>query len=262
MKTSHKWFLLNSGGGATNNSYVQAWLDKLIIEAYSLPSLNYINKINLAFNYAETNGLLTLLDCFYLFNNDGSIEASTINLIDPLNLQLTLYNSPVWTSGVKIKFNGTNNYAQNSNNLNTYGKYSLNSASVGMYVVDPGIGSSKIAIGAYETASGYFSQLSNLDSYYLINVKTPSKKVLSSNFGHIMASKYDSANQAIALNGVEEFNYAALSVGIPSLALSIGRRNQNPTPSFYWDGSLAFAYVGQSLRSKTVQMNTFINMLL
>jgi hypothetical protein len=80
-------------------------------------------------------GVWEKLDSFMMFRNDGSREFATINWVNPNNLATTT-TYPTFSSGYGFQGNNSNMFL----NLNTTGqtKFTLNSASYGVYINDLG----------------------------------------------------------------------------------------------------------------------------
>lgn len=98
MKTSHKWFILNSGGGEPNNPYVQAWIDKGISEGGGTPSDTLISALNTLFD-SIGDTILAKGEMLKIYGlNDVSLQInSTINFIDPDLYRSVLVSSPTYS---------------------------------------------------------------------------------------------------------------------------------------------------------------------
>jgi hypothetical protein len=92
-------------------------------------------------------GVWDKLDSFMMFRNDGSREFGTINWVNPNNLATTT-TYPTFSSAFGFQGNNSNMFL----NLNTTGqtKYTLNSASYGVYINDLGnpTSNNRVFIGA------------------------------------------------------------------------------------------------------------------
>jgi hypothetical protein len=115
--TSEYQAILTAGSGFTRPSASQQILqNQLIIDL-------------------KTAGIWDKLDSFMMFRNDGSREFATINWVNPNNLATTT-TYPTFSSSYGFQGNNSNMFLD----LNTTGqtKYTLNSASYGVYINDLG----------------------------------------------------------------------------------------------------------------------------
>lgn len=117
------------------SSEYQAILSRATTLGYTKPSSAQQEKQNTLITTLKDAGIWALLDCLYVFANDGSKEFATFNWISPSNNQATLVNSPTWTSNGGYKGNGSTSYIDTNFNISTHAvNYTQNNASRGMWV--------------------------------------------------------------------------------------------------------------------------------
>lgn len=131
-------FGFTGAGNATNQTFeaeYQAYLDKGTALGYTLPSEEQQDLQNTLTKTLKDNGILALLDCFYIWAQDGDSDMATLNLVDPNNFQVTKFNSPTFTTNQGFTGNGVSSYLNtNFNPTTASGNFSQNNASFGAWL--------------------------------------------------------------------------------------------------------------------------------
>lgn len=113
----------------------QAVLDRATALGYTLPTAAQQAKDNALVVAMKNAGIWARLDRFYNhFTDNSASQFCTLNWINPLVSQATLFNSPTFTNKLGFTGNGTSSYISYNTNLSTLGgQYVQNDATLGGY---------------------------------------------------------------------------------------------------------------------------------
>lgn len=134
MKTVHKHWLLS---GASYNSYVTAYINRIILEGYTMPSSNILNALNTLTNSWPAE------DALYMFAGMSAYpDAATISIFNSDIHRGSFVSSPD-LSDLGMKGDGGTSYFDCGIIPGSGGLYTLNSCSRSFYLEEvPTIGTS------------------------------------------------------------------------------------------------------------------------
>lgn len=169
---------------------------------YTLPSAAQQAKDNELVKAMIAGGIWSRLDRFYNhFTDNNASQFCTLNWINPLVSQATLFNSPTFTNKLGFTGNGTSSYISYNTNLSTLGgQYVQNDACLG----------------------GYFS-----------NVSVANTRIMNS--GIARSNIFQSAS---AFNGINSSNTLAPTVVMPASGLMMHSRELAGSYNRYGNGLL------------------------
>ena len=231
----------------------QAILDRATTLGYTLPSTGQRTKQNTLLAALKTAGIWTKLDIFYLFCNDGSKEFATLNWKAPSSYQITLVNSPIFSSNQGIAGDAVSAYMDLGFNCSTNGvQYTQNNASRFAWVY------SAVASAPIDGVSGVNSNrmLSSSSNAHRINqgaAGTLDTAADLSGTGLRQINRTSSTNVELFV-GTTQISRTCTSAAMANAAQFLLRTNAS-----YGANSLSAYGLGASLVSENSDLNTALN---
>lgn len=268
MNIQHKlWWW--SEGGASNNSSVQAWLDKGDSLGRTLPAQGTIDALNTFFDSIDS--IISLAECirFYGLNDNTLEQIARLNFIDPDTYQATLVNSPVYSVN-GFKSNGTTSYIDSNVPVNRRANIQKDFSTACYVFESAALAANKALFGAYgntkfmsvEASSGV-----NLTGYPYGNVIN----VADTNFQgmHLVKTKTGDNTRGVYIrNGVVYGNNlnsaASASDDVFELAYNLvgapTNRNDACNVGFMWYGYSITEAQEEILRNALVQYKSDVGL--
>lgn len=227
---------------------------------YTLPSAPQQIKQNLMMKSLIDQGILSELDFFHVYANDGSNLFSTINWVTPMLHQHTLFDSPSFTTNQGFAGNGSSMYINTNFKPQTNGvKYQQNSASYGYYIFSGGNTGLTVRFGA---RTGFDNQHSYEFRNKFADINTSSQTdvgtVLTNGFRHFNRS--GAATTQRFINGVLNGTSAAISSTPTNFDFYVLALNNAGTPSLHATNAerISIVFGGGDLSSKAAIFNTIV----
>lgn len=186
-------------------------------------------------------------------------QAALLNVKAPTK-SLTAILSPTFTVDRGYQGNGSTSYLESPESLTAAGQYTLNSASIGVYVNQAGTTTQRTAIGVragdratlYATSTGWFAAV-NSTSAGEISIPT------SVNTGLIAAFRGSSSKAGIRGNGIYTY-ISSTSEQIPSVNPTFGKAGA----SYYSNDREAVIFWGNNLTNTefddfTTRLTTYLS---
>jgi len=239
------------GGGFT--AEYKAILDRATVLGYPLPTIAQQVKDNELVKAMIAGGIWSRLDRFYNhFTDNNASQFSTLNWINPLVSQATLFNSPTFTNKLGFTGNGTSSYISYNTNLSTLGgQYVQNDACLGGYFSNVS-GANTRVLNANLARGNIFQSSSAFNGINSSNIVNPASTMPAS--GLMMHSRELSASYNRYGNGLLETVAQVSTANLPT-ALEVMRDAFGSFSSI--TASMVFA--GKGLNSQEATFRTIIN---
>lgn len=229
------------------------WLNKLSFSP-SNPICKDLQELILGL---RNDGNLTELDLFHTIGGLETDEQRLTPLISTANTAFTTVNSPTLDSN-GVTGNGSSSYINTLWNPASNGmRYSLNSASMGLYSRTNSTVGTSVDFGCKGSAtsrSQIFSKYSANGQFYL-NTSSFKDVAMSDSLGLISIDRTGASTGGVYKNGTLLDSNTVSSLAIPDAVWFIGALNNNGTPANYSARNIAFCYAGGGLINQNALYN-------
>ena len=233
---------------STYSVIVENWLNELRVLGYTLPSTDYLNKLN---NYVNSDiSNLTLMDRFFIQATE-TVDQAKVSLINPTANKITHPVAPTFTALQGIQGNGTTqyvnlnfnlftdavNYTLNSNCFGAYSRTELNPATfnciMGSYKNDPPVRQSIMiprTVGAAYVSNDSLGQATH--------------PAVASSLALLSSRRTGSANSEFWLRGTLSSSQVNASTSLPNISAFGLCFNNNGTPALFDTRQSSLFYYG------------------
>lgn len=220
---------------------------------YTLPSAGQQAKDNALVVAMKSAGIWARLDRFYNhFTDNNASQFCTLNWINPLVSQATLFNSPTFTNKLGFTGNGTSSYISYNTNLSTLGGlFVQNDASLGGYFSNVSAANTRI-MNSGIARSNIFQSTSAFNGLNSSNTLNPTSTMPAS--GLMMHSRELAASYNRYGNGLLETVAQVSTANLPT-ALEVMRDAFGGFSPI--TASMVFA--GKGMNSQEATFRTIIN---
>lgn len=241
--------------GQLNSHGISFEYKQILIKAlrlkYTIPSISQRKKQDNVYRRLVDNGIMRLLDIFYLFATDGDSDFATLQWKNPDLYQASKVNNISFVKnrgflGDNVSTHLLTNYNASTNGVN----YTLNSASRGAYIYTNTNGLID-GLAAANNGNRFSNALTNV---FRINQGTnnASASVNLRGIGYAAINRSDSTNLQGYKNQIRS-SVTATSTSVVSATQSILRSNTN-----YSDNGISMYYMGASLTERQHNMVSLI----
>lgn len=245
------------GSQIVSNAYAKI-LSYATAQGYTLPSVGQQALQSQLLQNLITAGIWDKLDTFAVFATDGN---SDFALIDWKRLtQYTAVNSPTFTTNQGFNGNGTSSYINTNYNAFTNAiNYSLNSSSIGAYLLENATGDF-CYLGALVTPSNFSALVPNRNSN-LTRVNDSGSGFPSTNItntGLICANRQNSTTINIYSNGSLHQSKTQATTAIPNTNFFALAWSVSGVPGQFTNKKVSCVFTGSDL---TNHQSDFYNVL-
>ncbi len=235
---------------------------------YTLPSPEQRNKQNRLCKCLKDAGAWSQTDIFYLPANDGSSNFGTLNWITPASYQITLFNSPTWTSNEGWDWNGTTQYASTGWAPGTHGvNYTQNDASIWVWINEAVNANSVADFGASNNADGttngiFMNSRTATGSNYNVRINANGNvtgSTAATSLGLNGGQRRSSTDMRSWKDGTQVSSSITSSAGLTTSNLFLGATNGNGTATLYATREISAFLVGASMSGLESSIYTCIN---
>lgn len=233
----------------TFDSDYQAVLDRGTTLGYTLPSSGCQTIQNQLVLDLKSAGIWSKLDVLWSPANDGSSQFATLNWKSPTTHQMTLVNSPTWTTKKGFKGDGSSSYVNTNFNASTSGvQYTQTDAGIVVWVTTQATTGSRMLGTTVNANIRFFCANSTA---HRINSSTNLADSISFGGANMLALyRLDSTNVVASVNGT------LTSTTANNSAITNGQILLGQSLSFYSDTEFGIFGMGASLVTEDASMNT------
>ena len=239
---------LNQGGGNNYNILVQNWINELNALAYTLPSADYLNKLNNYCNADYTN--LLLMDRFFIQATE-TVDQSKVSLVNPTSNKITHPVAPTFTALRGVQGNGTTQYVNLNFNLSTDAvNYTLNSNCFGAYSrTELNPATFNCIMGSYQNVPPVRQSIiipRTVGVGYLSNnsLAQATHPAIASSLALLSSRRIAAGNSQYWLRGTLSSNIVNASTALPNLNAFGLCFNNNGSPALYDTRQVSLFYYG------------------
>lgn len=237
----------------------QAIINRATVLGYNLPSAYCQAVQNDIVVKLKAAGLWSKLDVLYVMDNDAStVDFATLNWVNPLSFQLTLYNSPTWTPKQGITTNSTQYFDTGWIPSSNAVKYKQDNATVYTRIENFSSGS---YLGTTSGTAGLLHlNTANTVTFYL-NSTNPLASTPSTAPTHLGRSFSRTTSTDVNYNGITvsptvvASTRGQVTTGLPTLPILIGRSAGTYCPALY-----KTVFFGEGMTDNEIYVSTSILM--
>lgn len=242
-----------AGGGLDPDT--QALLSQAVIDGYTAASGSVLTALDTFIIKLKSDGVWNNVDAGWLYATNGDRDFAKYNIKDPTQFNCTEVNAVTFTSLQGFAGNGTDSYLNTGwDPSNDGSSFTLNSASIGVYVRTAPGASNRAYIGSNTGANNNYARiikLGNGNTEFILNNATGRTDLLPANDGFITYNQ-DQGRPAgqegrAYRNGVQEVNGTQNVNSLSTEDIYVGASNTAGTANFFTTSEIAFAFVGGDL---------------
>ena len=239
-----------------NDPDVDLWLNQLSIQ----PTQTFITNLNVFVNTLKSTGIWGELDRLWLFATEQEQHAS-ISLVNPTSTPLSIGVQPTWTANVGYSGNGTSTYL-NTNYTATINanKWTLNSASLGIYSRSNMPAATKLSMGAEDAASsgkymGIALRWTGNSPLFRLNTSNILIGSVTDTRGFFAVQRTSSTAVEIFRNGISLATGSVIVTGLCDTQVAILSQRTGGGASNFDDKQISLAYIGSGNINQTAFYN-------